>query len=212
MHPAITATLMYIWGLVKTWGSLFAAPYKNLIMLWLIIPIYLNWLFADFFQEKKKTSLGNAITNATIIFWVCVDWSRTTVNFYADKTIGTWNLVWKLALASLIFLYGLWIVIDGIKGKELTHYIGRVRVVTYIALMFTPIMYNAIDINYIVFLTIVIFFPVFYYLIELIDKITPDPKSIVETSGSLDSSSSLGGSTESSDFGKDTNLDKDFKI
>ena len=66
MPPILIAILTYFWELLKTWFSLFAAPVYNLEMLWIIIPTYLNWIFADFFQEKKGTSLGNAISNAKV--------------------------------------------------------------------------------------------------------------------------------------------------
>ena len=41
---------------------------------------HLNWISTEIFQEKIGTGLGNAISNATVIFWVSIDWTRLLVN------------------------------------------------------------------------------------------------------------------------------------
>ncbi len=180
MPALITSILLYFWGLLKAWGLLFAAPFTNLETLWIIIPTYLNWIFAEFFQEKKGTSLGNAISNATIVLWVAIDWSRTSTRFFLNNTISKWHLAGNVATSVLVFLYGFWIVYEGVKGKNITHYIGRVRVVTYIILMITPLIYStAIPLTKAV-ISIILFFPIFYLIIELFDRFLPDPASIKE--------------------------------
>lgn len=185
MPLTISAILLYFWGLVKTWGALFIAPIGNLEMLWIIIPIYLNWIFSEFFQEKRGTSLGNAISNATIVLWVAIDWSRTSTRFFANNEISSWHLAWNIFSSILVFAYGVWVVYEGIKGKNLTHYIGRVRVATYIILMGTPLIYNfQISLGN-ALIAIVLFFPLYYFFIELLDRLLPDPASIKEDEGKL---------------------------
>ena len=180
MPSTIIAILLYLWGLVKTWGALFIAPIGNLEMLWIIIPIYLNWIFSEFFQEKRGTSLGNAISNATIVLWVSIDWSRTSTRFFANNAISSWHLAWNIVASVLVFAYGIWVVYEGVKGKNLTHYIGRVRVATYIILMGTPLIYNSPIPLGNALIAIVLFFPVYYFFIELLDRLLPDPASIKE--------------------------------
>ena len=183
MPLTISAILLYFWGLVKTWGALFIAPIGNLEMLWIIIPIYLNWIFSEFFQEKRGTSLGNAISNATIVLWVAIDWSRTSTRFFANNAISSWHLAWNIVSSILVFAYGVWVVYEGVKGKNLTHYIGRVRVATYIILMGTPLIYNStIPIGNAI-IAIILFFPLYYFFIELLDRLLPDPISIKEEEG-----------------------------
>jgi len=185
MPPIISAILMYLWDLIKTGGSLWAAPFTNLEMLWVIIPAYLNWMFADFFQEKKHTSLGNAVSNAVIVLWASIDWTRTSLRFYGDKIITGWNLTANIATSVFVFLYGAFVVYEGIKGRKLTHFIGRIRVVTYIVLMITPLVYGMEDISLAkAIISIILFFPLFYYLNELIEYLLPDPVSIKEDEGS----------------------------
>ena len=227
MSPILLAVLTYFWELLKTWLSLFAAPVYNLEMLWIIIPTYLNWIFADFFQEKKGTSLGNAISNAVIVLWAAIDWTRTSIRFHGTKLITGWHLAGNVFSALVVFAYGVWIVYEGINAKNITHYIGRIRVVTYIVLMITPLIYNSdIPTGKAIFAGI-LFFPVYYYFVELLDYLLPDPKSIKEDEGKSgdESGSSFDlsdnqGSSGSSDLGNPGSLGnnasqndfKDFKL
>ncbi len=179
----VSAVLLWVWGLVVTWLSIFISPLKNLDMLWIIVPIWLSWFFAEFFQEKKGTSLGNAISNGGIMIWVGIDWTRYLVRLLSDGTMKfSWLASAKFFFALAVTIIGLLIVIQGIKQKSFIHFAGRIRVVTYILLMFSPIVYGVLPLSWKVILAMVVFFPVFYYLIELIDYYTPTPKAYEEKS------------------------------
>ena len=170
----------FLWELVKTWFGLFAAPFLNTEMLWIIIPVYLNWIFADFFQEKRGTSLGNAISNGVVGLWASLDWVRTSVRLYQSTGISGWHVVGNIAGSLAVFAYGLWIVHDGIKGKKIVHYIGRIRVVTYVLLMITPLVYNS-DMNVgMAVVAMILFSPLFYFFGEAVEHFLPDPISIRE--------------------------------
>ena len=83
---------LYLWGLFKLWiFALFVAPFKNLDMLWLLIPIWATWFFAEFFQEKQGTSMGNAITNAVVVVWGSVDCSRQTVRLISQGVVDQYG-------------------------------------------------------------------------------------------------------------------------
>lgn len=179
----VLGVLLWIWSLFVIWLSIFIAPLKNLDMLWIIIPIWLNWFFAEFFQEKKGTSLGNAITNGGVMIWVGIDWSRYIVRLISDGTIHLgWLTFIKFVFAFVVLVIGLIIVLQGIKQKSFVHFAGRIRVVTYILVMFSPVIYGVLPLSWQVFLAIVVFAPLFYYLIELIDYYTPTPKAYEEKS------------------------------
>lgn len=189
MVAAILSTIgTFFLELLKTWGQLFAAPFENFDMLWIIIPIYLAWIFADFFQEKKGTSLGNAISNAIIAVWAAVDWSRTGVRLYEAGTASGWHLAITIFLSIVVLSYGIIIIVLGVKAKSIARKLGRIRIVTYVVLMITPLIYMS-DINVgLAVLAMLIFFPVFYFFFELIDRILPDPASIKEEEGGLEKS------------------------
>lgn len=173
---------LYLWGLFKLWiTALFVAPFKNLDMLWLLIPIWATWFFAEFFQEKRGTSMGNAITNAVIVLWGSIDCSRQTVHQITQGAItGLWNMISRFALVAVLFGYGIVIVTLGLKGNKLIKYIGRIREVTYAFAIFAPIFYNAMDLTLNHFIAALLFFPLFYFVIELIDRYTPNPKAVQE--------------------------------
>ncbi|MFC1753901.1 hypothetical protein ACFL96_11020 [Thermoproteota archaeon] len=219
--------LIFIWDLLKQWlFTIFVAPAKNFNMLWILVPVYLTWFFAEFFQEKQGTSMGNAITNAVVVFWGGFDWIRGTVTKLSDgRLLFGWQATGRIILCSFLIAYGIAIVTLGIKGNKLVKYIGRIRQVTYIVVMFTPVFYEVITLTWYHVLAVVVFSPVFYFTIELIDRVTPNPKAVqedIEDASKGGSDSGLGGGTDFGsgsgdasggldDFGKGGGLD-DFKL
>ncbi len=180
MNPAIA----FVIGAFRDWISLFTAPLQNWGMLWIIIPVYLGWAFTEFYQEKKGTSYGNAISNGIIVLWVGIDWARTTFNIMQEKGFGLDSvLLTKLFISALMFAYGLLIITHAIKAKKASFYIGKIRLVTYIIVMFTPIFYDAVHLTFSVLLAVILFFPLFYIFIEILDFLIPDPKALREDLG-----------------------------
>ena len=170
----------FLWQLITTFGSLIAAPFQSFDMLWIIVPVYLNWVFTEIYQEKHGTSLGNAISNGVVALWVGIDWARTSVNFFMDIK-PTWSaLLLKLLISLTMVAYGLVIIVWGIKAKKTTRLIGRIREVTYFTFIFTPIIYGAIGLDWMIFLTAIIFFPIFYFLVELLLRFVPNPTTYEE--------------------------------
>lgn len=194
----LSAIGLYLWDSFKLWlHTIFVAPFNNFEMLWILIPIYIGWVLADFFQEKKGTSIGNAISNAIVVFWAGIDWIRTSIRTLSTSEEIHWGYaVGKFTLALLVVLYGVLIVWEGVKGRALTKYIGRIREVTYVTIMFTPVYYDATELTWQLIFSVIIFFPAFYYIVEWIDYIVPDPESIKEDRGAS------AGSGSSLDFGK----------
>lgn len=173
--------LAYLGGSFLNWLGLFAAPFKNFEILWIAIPLYLNWISTEIWQEKKGTSLGNAISNGFVVLWVALDWGKVTTRMLKDGAIGL-DLVFltKTVVIILMLLYAAAIIIEGIRAKKITHYIGRIREVTYVCLMVTPIFYGLAPANWDTLVSILLFFPAFYFIMELICKIAPNPKTYDE--------------------------------
>ena len=173
---------LYFWGLFKLWlTTLFIIPFRFADMLWLLIPIWATWFFAEFFQEKKGTSMGNAITNSVIVLWGSVDCTRQTVRLITEGTLtSVGDIVLRFLIIALIFGYGVTIVTLGLKGNKVIKYIGRVREVTYAFAVFAPVFYNAVPLTFTHVIAAVLFFPLFYFIIELLDRYTPNPKAVVE--------------------------------
>jgi hypothetical protein len=160
------------------WLKIFAAPMKNLDMLWILVPIYGSWIFAEFFQEKKETSFGNAISNGAVMLFVGIDWIRQAITLAkVDGKFLFGEVIIQMAIAAFILAFGIWIIVMGIKAKKLVKYIGRVREVSYLMIMFTPIVYGVIKFNIENIILIFAFLPLFYVLVEILDHILPDPIS-----------------------------------
>ncbi len=153
--------------IVMRFGGILAAPAKQPEMLWILVPIYLNWVFTDYFQERKGTDFGNAMTNGVVTVWVGMDWIRQTLKLGISAP--------KIVISALFIIYGLIIMAESARAKRIAHYIGRVREVSYFMIVATPIFYGIIPIDLITLAAILLFFPIFYGLAELIDRILPAP-------------------------------------
>ncbi len=172
---------IFLWELFKSWVMAFAASFTSMETIWIIVPIWLSWFFAEFFQEKKGTSFGNAISNGVVPFWVGIDWIRHLTNLLLDSKIKfSWLVLGKYSLSILVIAYGLFIIIYGIKTKSIVRFLGRIREVTYVLALFTPFIYGLIQPSWQYFLSALLFFPIFYFAIELIDRYTPEPKGLAE--------------------------------
>src|SRR3989338_4000383 len=130
---AILTALTFIWHFFRDWLLIFAAPVQNSELLWIIIPIWISWFFGEFFQEKKGTSFGNAITNGAVPLIIGVDWARYLTRSIVEQDIPiSFLIILKYALCFLVAGYGLAIIILGIQGRKSIQFIGRVRTMTYV--------------------------------------------------------------------------------
>jgi hypothetical protein len=176
----------YIANLFFNWLGLFAAPFQDFNMLWIIIPIWISWFFAEFFQEKRGTSFGNAISNGIVPLWVGIDWGKTTVALISSGKIALDAVAFaKFGIVAFMISYGLLIVVEGVRTLKIIHYLGRIRNVTYFAVVLTPIFYGAVPLSLDYILSIFVFFPIFYFIIEIIDRVTPTPKAFGEEEGPI---------------------------
>src|SRR3989338_3988406 len=126
--------LTYVWELFSDWILLFAAPFLNPRMLWVVAPVLFSWAFTEFYQEKKGTSLGNAISNGVMLLWVGIDWARTTVHSLPEN-INYVFLISKLSMSALLISYGVYIMVLGVRAKGIAKFLGRMRVVVYFILV-----------------------------------------------------------------------------
>lgn len=188
LGSGVLTVISFLWSLLVDWLFIFISPIMNLEILWIIIPIYVNWIFTEIFQEKEGTGLGNAVTNAAVMLWVGIDWIRYLLRHISTNDIGfSWILVTKFFLCIVVIFLGLFIVYAGLKGKRWIKYVARVRETSYVLLMFSPVIYGIINLSWNFLLAIIIYFPLFYFLVEMLDRYTPDPKTYQsEGSGSSD--------------------------
>ncbi|MFH0869234.1 MAG: hypothetical protein V1839_03340 [archaeon] len=174
--------------LVYRFWDILSAPVKNPDMLWIIVPIYLNWIFTDYYQERKGTDFGNAITNGVVTLWVGVDWIRQAIK----GAVFNVTLASKIGISVFFIIYGLTIMIMSAKAKKIAHYIGRIREVSYVAIVLTPIFYGVISINWTTIGAVLLFFPIWYGIAEIFNRLLPAPKSEEEQFGSMNKGKDIG--------------------
>ncbi|MBI2139952.1 hypothetical protein HYU14_03440 [Candidatus Woesearchaeota archaeon] len=175
----------YFWMLLKDWlFTIFIIPFKNTDMLWLLVPVWVSWFFSEFFQEKIGTSMGNALTNTVVVLWGSIDMARQTVRLIGEHVIkGFGSIFLRFSIITLVFAYGATIVVLGIHGNKIIKHIARIREVTYVFVMFVPIFYNAIPLTWNHLIAAGLFFPVYYWVIEFFDRLTPNPTPLTEDIG-----------------------------
>jgi len=171
----VAEVLSYLWSLVLGWLSLFAVPFINENLLWIVIPVYLNWILSEFYSEKiGGVSFSGLITKGVVLIWVGIDWTRTATNFLNTDVLGL--ILFKYFSCFFWIALGVFMIVQGISKKKIVKFIGKSRNITYLTLVFTPILYNIIPLSLEVLLVIILFFPIYYLVIEILSRITPDPK------------------------------------
>jgi len=150
---------------------------KNATMAFALIPLYLNWISTDYFQERRRTSYGNAVTNGFMGIWVGLEWIRTSYVAY-QTTPDTTLLIGKLIISALILIYAAFIIKESVAGRKIAHIIGRVREISFFAILITPLIYDVVPLDILTILAIILLLPMFYGVVEFIEyTVLPAPKA-----------------------------------
>lgn len=174
----VTSTAMFFWHLLGVWLAIFIAPFRSFDVAWIAVPIWLSWFFADYFQEKSQTSFGNVVSNGVVPIWISLDWTRFLIEALVNGMQGfSWMLVVKFVFCALMLAYGVTILVTGLKARKWARKFGRIREVTYLLLMLTPVIYGVMDLSWYVVLAMIIYFPLWYFGISLLFKYLPSPKA-----------------------------------
>lgn len=139
--------------------------------LWIVVPIFFIGIITDKYQEEFKTSVGNAISNGTLILFTGFSWiqlilSRT--NFPIDYTIS------QLLFSIFIIIYGFSIIASGFKTGKFAVTYGRIRVVTFLLVYFSIMIYYQELYNFLSILFFVFIFPFYYAFITEMIRIMPN--------------------------------------
>ena len=153
--------------ILTAFWQLLIAPIKNPEMLWILVPVYLNWILTDYYQERRGTSFGNAMSNGFVAIWVGLDWTRQLATNFPGFSAA---FAVKLAVGIFFVVFGLVIMFESAKARPIVKYLGRIREVSYFIIVATPIYYNVIPINLNTILAILVFFPVWYLIGEAFDR------------------------------------------
>lgn len=83
------------------------APWKDLSIWWLLVPVLLLWFLLEFYFGKyKKEKLGwnTSLANGTSLTWVSMESMRYLFSIKAD------NFWWRFLLIMIVMIYGFFII------------------------------------------------------------------------------------------------------
>ncbi len=140
-------------------------------ILWIIIPIFFIGVVTDKYQEEFGTSVGNAISNGALIIFTGFSWlqmiSSRGPSFPVDISLS------QIFLTIFIISYGFIIVASGFRSGEFARVYGRIRVVTFMLIFFTMIIYVPLMYNFVSIVLFVLLFPFYYAFITELIKVLP---------------------------------------
>ncbi len=169
--PSLEGIPGFFLNCLVAWINIMIQSILNPAILWLTLPIYFSWFVTELFGEKDETSYGNAATNAMITFYVALDWIR---QMYYGEIAMTY---WKVALAVVFLLYGLFVVRESIVQNPVAKYLGAIRTVSYFQIVFTVLFYSeytGIGFSLESLVGILLGYPIVYLVNRLVDKLLPE--------------------------------------
>lgn len=137
---------------------------------WIVIPVLFIGILTDKYQEESGTSIGNAISNGALIIFTGFSWIQiisSRINFPIDIAAS------QYLLAVFIILYGFSIIGSGFGTGEFAKKYGRIRVITFMLIFFTMMIYVPLLYNFISIVLFVLLFPFYYAFITELVKVMP---------------------------------------
>jgi len=147
---------------------MFKTPFIQPDLLWIIVPIYINWIINDIFTDKVPDFV-NFVSGGFTALWIGMTLGRDLTMAATSDTLTTLSSLQGIVVIFLI-VFGLVIVIEAARKKEIVKYIARTREITYLLLWLVPLFFNIIPANIDTLIAALIFFPIFYIIIEFIDR------------------------------------------
>ncbi|MFP3289931.1 MAG: hypothetical protein RXN31_01820 [Candidatus Nanopusillus acidilobi] len=155
-------------SIFQAFSTIFISTLTNVEIIWVTYPVYITWFAMEFLIERKEITYSHSLANSIIFSWVSIDWLR---HLYLDNELNDYN---KLIITLFFLFLSLFILIASIKRKKIAKILGKTGFFSYFQIMFTPLIYGIIEFNYIDFLSVIIFFPLIYITVYVIDKLLPE--------------------------------------
>jgi hypothetical protein len=155
-------------SIFQAFSTIFISTLTNVEIIWVTYPVYITWFAMEFLVERKELRYSHSLANSIIFSWVSIDWLR---HLYLDNELNDYN---KLIITLFFLFLSLFILITSIKRKKIAKILGKTGFFSYFQIMFTPLIYGIIEFNYIDFLSVIIFFPLIYITVYVIDKLLPE--------------------------------------
>ncbi len=125
-------------------ADIILSPTRNILVMWSLIPVYINWFLNEVFFESERHNFQSAFTNGFAALWVGMDWLRVITVDFTDVTL---LFDFKIVVSMVMVLYGLVIMVEAARGRSVAKYIGRVREISLSIIFLTPVIYSLMSIT-----------------------------------------------------------------
>ena len=123
----------------ELWFSVLIYPFSSFVLLWRMIPVYLNGLLASIYFGPSNTA---AVFGGLTALWAGADWIR---GYMMGEMIPS-QLNWVIAI--IFGVYGVVALFVGLlKKKKFYGFFGRRSILTFFAISFYPIQAGHIALN-----------------------------------------------------------------
>jgi len=153
-------------------GHIFTAPFRDLSVLWILIPIFSIWLILEvYFETHKSEELGwnTALGNGVSLFWLMIPLLKFI--------FGQEGIVWsKAAFLILILLYGIFVIILAFTHKlssKITYALAAPTWIYFLAGVATLWIYGSLEITSWVLLDLFILLGIVILVLQIIKKFAP---------------------------------------
>lgn len=165
--------------MVEFWTALLDEMFKIIITpfldfdaIWTLIPIYVNWVLTEIFFEFERNDFENAFSNGLIALWVGLGWMREVIENGIHLGSGL-LLELSMIISILMTLYGIIIMIEALKGKNIAKYLGMTREVSFLAILLMPFIYGLMELTTMTFIAGAFLFAIFMIIILILKKAVP---------------------------------------
>jgi hypothetical protein len=135
---------MDIYSVLQSAGEIILSPMTNILVMWSLIPVYINWFLNEVFFESDRHNFQSAFTNGFAALWIGMDWLRVIT---VDFTEITLLFDFKVIMSIIMVTYGLLIMVEAARGRSIAKYIGRVREISLLIIFLTPVIYSLMDLT-----------------------------------------------------------------
>lgn len=155
--------ISFVGDSILLWLSLFLYPFSSFILLWRMIPVYLNGFLSSIYSKPSNSS---SVFAGVVAWWAGADWIRG----YIEGELFPQQINWVIAI--LFCLYGIFALLVGILKKEKFYsFFGKRNILTFLLLSFYPIQTGYVKLNNEVLFAILIAFIPFLIFIGIISAL-----------------------------------------
>ena len=140
---------------------IFGISFSDLI--WILLPIFFVGLITDKYQEEFKTSVGNAVSNGAFMIFTGFSWLQLIFS----------KLSFSIDIILSQILLSFFIIFSGFYKQKFAENFGRIRVITFMLVFFTILIYMPDLLNLLSIFLVLLVFPFYYFFITELIKFLP---------------------------------------